>query len=124
MELAEDLAAKAQQLPTDALVALAWVLGQPHDQSLHLLGNHGRPRALRWIGPAPAHHVTVPSKPHLGRDHEDRPSGPGQQAAEGRKQRTVCGLEPRPWVLAAQDVASRRGAMNTSMTCPTWSIAR
>jgi hypothetical protein len=46
--------------------------------------------------------VTVPSKPHLGRDHEDRPSGPGQQAAEGRKQRTVCGPEPRPWVLAAR----------------------
>jgi len=50
-----------------------------------------------------AHHATVPSKQRLGRDHEDRPSGPGQEAAERRKERAVLGLEPRPWVLAAQN---------------------
>jgi hypothetical protein len=46
----------------------------------------------------PAHHAAVPSKQRLGRDHEDRPSAPGRC-----EQRTVLGLEPRPWVLAAQD---------------------
>jgi hypothetical protein len=50
-----------------------------------------------------AHHAAVPSKQRLGRDHEDRPSAPGQQAAERCEQRTVLGLKPRPWVLAAQD---------------------
>jgi hypothetical protein len=38
-----------------------------------------------------------------GRDHEDRPSAPGQEAAERCEQRAVLGPEPRPWVLAAQD---------------------
>jgi hypothetical protein len=47
--------------------------------------------------------VAVPSKQRLGRDHQDRPSRPGQQAAERRQQRAVVGLEPWAWVLAAQD---------------------
>jgi hypothetical protein len=51
----------------------------------------------------PAHHAVVPSKQGLGRDHEDRPLGPGEEAAEDCKQRAVLGLEPRAWVLAAQD---------------------
>ena len=37
------------------------------------------------------HHATVPSKQRLGRDHEDRPSGPGQEAAERRKGRIALG---------------------------------
>jgi hypothetical protein len=45
----------------------------------------------------------VPSKQGLGRDREDRPSGPGQEAAERGQQGAVLGLEPRAWVLAAQD---------------------
>ena len=99
-----DPAAKLQQLPTDALVAPPWVLGgQPHDQALQLIGNRRSAAGPGWIGPMSAHHATVPSKQRLGCDHEDRPSGPGQEAAEGGKQRTVPGLEPRPWVLAAQD---------------------
>jgi hypothetical protein len=104
MEACRDLAAKAQQLPADALVAPAWILGgQPHDQGLHLLGNRWPAAPRRRIGPAPAHHAPVPSQQRLGRDHEDRPSRHGQETAEGRKQRAVFGLEPRPWVLAAQD---------------------
>jgi hypothetical protein len=51
----------------------------------------------------PADHAAVPLRQRIGRDHEDRPSAPGQQAAERREQRAVVGLEPRPWVLAAQN---------------------
>jgi hypothetical protein len=58
---------------------------------------------LRWRGPVPGHHAAVPSQQGLGRDHEDRPSGPEQQTTERRKQGAVLGLEPRAWVLAAQD---------------------
>jgi hypothetical protein len=50
-----------------------------------------------------ADHAVVPSQQRLGRDHEDRPSGPGQETAQRRQQRTVFGLELRPWVLAAQN---------------------
>jgi hypothetical protein len=60
----------------------------------------------RVVGPgrsSAAHHAPVPSQQRLECDHEDRPSGPGQEAAQGGKQRAVLGLEPRPWVLAAQD---------------------
>ena len=45
----------------------------------------------------------MPSKQRLGRDHEDRSSGPGQKTTERRQQRTVPGLEPRPWVLTVQN---------------------
>ena len=77
--------------------------GQPHDQRLHPLSNWWPAARHGWIGPASAHHAAVPSKQRLGRDHKDRPSRPGQQAAQRRQQRAVLGLEPRPWVLAAQD---------------------
>jgi hypothetical protein len=98
-----DLAAKPQQLPADALVAPPWVLGgQPHDQGLHLLGNRWPAAPLRWVAPASAHHAPVPSKQRLGRDHEDRPSRPGEEAAERRKERAVFGLEPGAWVVAVQ----------------------
>jgi hypothetical protein len=50
-----------------------------------------------------AHHAAVPAKQRLGRDSEDGPSRPGQQAAQRRQQGAVLRLEPRPWVLAAQD---------------------
>jgi hypothetical protein len=76
--------------------------GQPHDQGLHLLGNRWPAVRQRRIGPASAHHAAVPSQQRLGRDHQDRPSAPGQQAAERCEQRAVLGPEPRPWVLAAQ----------------------
>jgi hypothetical protein len=99
-----DTIAEPQQLPADALVAPVWVLGgQPHDHGLHLLGNRWPAAPLRWIGPAPADHAAVPSKQRLGCDHEDRPSGPGQEWAERHQQRAVLGVEPRPWVLAAQN---------------------
>jgi hypothetical protein len=77
--------------------------GQPHDQGLHLIGNRWSAARHGWIGPVSAQHAAVPSKQRLGRDHKDRPSGPGQEAAERREQGAVFGLEPRPWVLAAQD---------------------
>jgi hypothetical protein len=99
-----DPAAKPQQLPADALVAPPWVLGgQPHDHGLDLVGNRWSAAWPGWIGPMSAHHAAVPSKQRLGRDHEDRPSGPGQETTERRQQRTVVGLELRPWVLAAQN---------------------
>jgi hypothetical protein len=101
---ARDAKAKVQQLPTDPLVAPAWVLdGQPHDHGLYRVGNRWPAAWPGWIGPVPAHHAAVPSKQRLGRDHEDGPSRPRQQAAQRRQQRTVLGLEPRPWLLAAQD---------------------
>jgi hypothetical protein len=97
-------AAKAQQLPTDALVAPSAGSRWPAAQSRSApAGEPMADPALRWIGPAPAHHAPVPSKQRLERDHEDRPSGPGKETAERRQQRTVLGLEPGAWVLAAQD---------------------
>jgi hypothetical protein len=101
---ARDTNAKVQQLPTDALVAPPWVLGgQPNDHGLDLVGNRWSAAWPGWIGPMSTHHAAVPSKQRLGRDHEDGPLGPGHQTAERRQQRAVLGLEPRPWVLAAQN---------------------
>ena len=89
-----DPAAKLQQLPADALVAPAWVLGgQPNDQALQLVGNWRSAAWPGWIDPMSAHHAAVPSKQRLGRDQEAGPSGPGQQAAQGGQQRAVLGLE-------------------------------
>jgi hypothetical protein len=104
MELPETQKPRCSSSPRMRWSVPAWVLGgQPHDHGLHLLGNRWSAGPLRWIGPAPAHHAPVPSKQRLGCDHEDRPSRPGQETAEGREQRAVLGLEPRPWVLAAKD---------------------
>jgi hypothetical protein len=84
-----DPAAKAQQLPADALVAPPWVLGgQPNDQALDLVGN-GWPAAWPgWIGPVSAHHAAVPSKQRLGRDQRSTigawaGDGSWRQAAHG-----------------------------------------
>ena len=99
MELAETWHPRPSSSPR-MLVAPPWVLGcQPHDQGSHLLGNRWLAARLPWIGPAPAHRVAVPSKPHLGRDHEDRPSGLGSRRLRAA---SSARLEPRPWV-AAQD---------------------
>jgi hypothetical protein len=100
---ARDTKAKVQQLPADALGAPARVLGgQPHDQGLHRVGNRWPTAWSGRTGPVSPHHAAVPPEQRLGRDHEERPSRPGEETAERRQQGAVVGPEPRPWVLAAQ----------------------
>jgi hypothetical protein len=92
-----------QQLAVDPLVAPPRILvGKPHDQPLHLVGDRRPSLVGGRVGPASGHHAPVPAQQRLGLHHEHRPPRTWEQAAQRRKQRAVGGLQAGPWLLAAQ----------------------
>jgi hypothetical protein len=99
-----DPAAKVQQLPADALVAPTVGSRWPAARSR---SGPGRVPVVGRVAGLDRSNVGAPCGGAIEaasrRDHEDRPSGPGQETTERRQQRAVFGLEPRPWVLAAQN---------------------
>jgi hypothetical protein len=98
------VAAKAQQLATDPLVAPPRILaGEPNDQLLHLVGNRWPSPRCRRVGPPPTHHAPVPAEQRLRLDQEHRPADPTDVAAQRREQGAIFGLQPGPWMLATQD---------------------
>jgi hypothetical protein len=80
-----------------------WVTDAPADDDVDPVGSRGG-----RVGPVSADHAPVPAQQRLRLHQEHRPARPWEQPAQRRQQRTVTGLQVRPWMLAAQVASSWR----------------
>jgi hypothetical protein len=97
------LAAQAQQLAADPLVAPPRILaGKSHDQLLYLVGHRRSSHGHGRVGPPPTDHTPMPAQQGLGPHQELRPASPRELTAQCREQGTIVRLQPWPWMLPAQ----------------------
>jgi len=99
-----DLDAGSLEFADDPLVAPVRILvGEAEDHRPQRRCERRPTRRPVRVPPAAGHELAVPAQQCVRLHRKRRPRGPGQRAAQGRQQRTICLGQLRPRGLAAKD---------------------